>query len=63
MITGNPHLLPPKPMLEICNSDNMNPIRPNDLQRHRAVSPLKIKIPSKNMHEKPTNATIIHSVY
>jgi hypothetical protein len=23
------------------------------------VSPLKIKIPSKNMREKPTNATII----
>jgi hypothetical protein len=27
------------------------------------VSPLKIKIPSKNMREKPTKATIIHSVY
>jgi hypothetical protein len=27
------------------------------------VSPLKIKIPSKDMREKPTNATIIHSVY
>jgi hypothetical protein len=27
------------------------------------VSPLKIKIPSKNMGEKPTNATIIHSLY
>jgi hypothetical protein len=27
------------------------------------VTPLKIKIPSKNMREKPTNATIIHSVY
>jgi hypothetical protein len=26
------------------------------------VSPLKIKIPSKNMREKPTNAPIIHSV-
>jgi hypothetical protein len=26
------------------------------------VSPLKIKIPSKNMREKSTNATIIHSV-
>jgi hypothetical protein len=25
--------------------------------------PFKIKIPSKNMREKPTNATIIHSVY
>jgi hypothetical protein len=34
--------------------------------RHRvplAVSPLKIKIPSKNMREKPTNTPIIHSVY
>jgi hypothetical protein len=27
------------------------------------VSPLKIKIPNKNMHEKPTNTPIIHSVY
>jgi hypothetical protein len=26
------------------------------------VSPLKIKIPRKNMREKPTNTTIIHSV-
>jgi hypothetical protein len=40
-----------------------NPLTPNDLYRHRAVSPLKIKIPSKNMREKPTNAIIIHSVY
>jgi hypothetical protein len=41
----------------------VNPLTPNDLQRRRAVNPLKIKIPSKNMREKPTNATIIHSVY
>jgi hypothetical protein len=27
------------------------------------MSPLKIKIPSKNMSEKPTNTPIIHSVY
>jgi hypothetical protein len=27
------------------------------------VSPSKIKIPSKNMREKPTNTPIIHSVY
>jgi hypothetical protein len=27
------------------------------------VSPLKIKIPSKNMREKPTNTPIIHSVF
>jgi hypothetical protein len=26
------------------------------------MSSLKIKIPSKNMREKPTNATVIHSV-
>jgi hypothetical protein len=25
------------------------------------VSPLKIKIPSKNMREKPTNTPVIHS--
>jgi hypothetical protein len=27
------------------------------------VSPLKIKITSKNTHEKPTNTPIIHSAY
>jgi hypothetical protein len=27
------------------------------------VSPLKIKIPSKNMREKPTNTPVIHSVF
>jgi hypothetical protein len=41
----------------------LNPLTPNDLQRRRAVSPLKIKIPTKNMCEKPTNTPIIHSVY
>jgi hypothetical protein len=41
----------------------INPLTPNNWKRRRAVSPLKIKIPSKNMREKPTNATIIHSVY
>jgi hypothetical protein len=40
-----------------------NPLTPNDLQRRCAVSPLKIKIPSKNMLEKPTNSPFIHSVY
>jgi hypothetical protein len=29
----------------------------------KAVSHLKIKIPSKNMHEKPLNTLIIHSIY
>jgi DNA polymerase III delta prime subunit len=29
----------------------------------RAVSPLKIKILSKNMREKPKNTPIIYSVY
>jgi hypothetical protein len=42
---------------------NINPLTPNDLQRRRALSPLKIKILSKNMCEKPTNTPIIHSVY
>jgi hypothetical protein len=37
-----------------------NPLTPNDLKRHRTVSPLKIKIPSKNMRKKQTNVTIIH---
>jgi hypothetical protein len=41
----------------------VNPLTLNDLRRRRAVIPLKIKIPSKNMREKPTNATIIHSSY
>jgi hypothetical protein len=41
----------------------INPLTPNDFKRRRAVSPLKIKIPSENMREKPTNAAIIHSVY
>jgi hypothetical protein len=42
---------------------DVNPLTPNDLKRRRAVSPLKIEIPSKNMRKNPTNATIIHSVY
>jgi hypothetical protein len=41
----------------------VNPLKPNDLYRRRAVSPLQIKIHSKNMREKPTNTPIIHSVY
>jgi hypothetical protein len=41
----------------------INPFTLNNLQRWCAVSPLKIEIPSKNMHEKPTNATIIQSIY
>jgi hypothetical protein len=40
-----------------------NPLTPNDLQRRRAVSPLKFNIPRKNMREKQTNSTIIYSVY
>jgi hypothetical protein len=40
-----------------------NHLTPNDLQRRRAVNPLKFKIPSKNMREKPTNTQFIHSVY
>jgi hypothetical protein len=42
---------------------SVNPLMPNDLQRHHAVSPLKIKIPSKNMREKPTNTPIVYSIY
>jgi hypothetical protein len=41
----------------------VKPLTPNELLRLRAVSPSKIKIPSKNMCEKPTNTPIIHSVY
>jgi hypothetical protein len=41
----------------------INSLTPNDLLRRRAVSLLKIKIPSKNMRVNPTNTPIIHSVY
>jgi hypothetical protein len=41
----------------------INPLTPNDLQRLRSVNPLKIKIPNKNMREKPTNTSTIHLVY
>jgi hypothetical protein len=41
----------------------VNPLTPNNIKRRRAVIPLKTKIPSKNMREKPTNTPIIHSVY
>jgi hypothetical protein len=40
----------------------LNPLKPNDLQWRHAMSPIKTTIPSKIMREKPTNATIIHSV-
>jgi hypothetical protein len=36
---------------------HINPLMSNDLQRRRAVSPLKIKIPSKNMCEKTNKYT------
>jgi hypothetical protein len=42
---------------------DINPLTPNDLKRRRAVGPLKIKIPIKNVREKPTNTPIIHLVY
>jgi hypothetical protein len=41
---------------------NINPLTPNDLQRRRAVSPLKIKIPSKNMREKPIHRLFIQFI-
>jgi hypothetical protein len=31
----------------------INPLTPNEIWRRRAVRPLKIKIPSKNMRENP----------
>jgi hypothetical protein len=42
---------------------NVNPLTPNDLEKRRAVSHLKIKIPSKNMRDKPRNTPIIGSVH
>jgi hypothetical protein len=54
-------------LLHCCGTEvwleGINPLTPNDLYRRHAVSPLKIKIPSKSMREKPTNTPIIHSVY
>jgi hypothetical protein len=44
-------------------SSYFNPLTPNDFIKRCAVSPLKIKIPSKNVLEKPTNTPVIHSVY
>jgi hypothetical protein len=41
----------------------VNSLTPNDLQKRRAVRPLKIKIPTKIMREKETNTPTIHSVY
>jgi hypothetical protein len=55
--------LRPRRKTEFSLVHKTNPLTPNDLQRRRAVSPLKIKIPSKNMSEKLTNTPIIHSVY
>jgi hypothetical protein len=40
----------------------LNPLTPNDLQRRLAVSPLKIKVTSKNMREKQIRHSLIHSV-
>jgi hypothetical protein len=42
---------------------DVHPLTPNDLYRRGAVSTLKIKTPSQNTHEKPTNTPIIQSVY
>jgi hypothetical protein len=39
------------------NFKTVNPLTPNELWRRRAVSELKIKIPSKNMREKPSLLT------
>jgi hypothetical protein len=47
----------------VARNIKVNPLTTNDLQKRRAVSPLKIKIPSKGMREKPTNTPIILSVY
>jgi hypothetical protein len=50
-------------IITLTADESVNPLMPNKLEIRRAVSPLKIKIPSKNMREKPTNTPIIHSVY
>jgi hypothetical protein len=50
-------------LISPCNQHDFNPLTLNDLQRSCAVSPLKIKISSKYMYEKPTNAQLLYSVY
>jgi hypothetical protein len=52
-----------KHVVTILLAYKINPLMPDNLLRRRTVRPLKIKIPSKNMRENPTTATIIHSVY
>jgi hypothetical protein len=51
--------------MSICNLA-IKILTPNDLQRSRAVSPLKIKIPSKNIsdptHHVTENNTPIHNI-
>jgi hypothetical protein len=37
-ITGNPHLLPPRPMVGICNSDNIDQTILHTMQNHKAKS-------------------------
>jgi hypothetical protein len=51
--------------MQLCYAgpQHVNPLTPNNLQRRNAVSPLKIKIPSKSMRENPTNTPITYSVY
>jgi hypothetical protein len=44
-------------------TSRLKPFNVERLIRRRAVSPLKIKIPSKNTREKPINTPVIHSVY
>jgi hypothetical protein len=40
----------------------LNPLTPNDLYRRRALSPLKIKIPSKNMRIKQIHQLFIQFI-
>jgi hypothetical protein len=60
--TGNVHFLKALKKTDIYQVNLLlHPLTPNNLYRRRAVSPLKIKIPCKNMREKPTYTPIIHS--
>jgi hypothetical protein len=57
-----PQLGPEKSISLLAKPVKINPLTTYDLQRRRAVNTLKIKIPGKNMREKPTNTPFIQFI-
>jgi hypothetical protein len=47
----------------IIDKKNINILENLGQKSSSSYSPLKLKITSKNMHENPTNTSIIHSVF